>query len=331
MQQILIQWFKKNNRPLPWRKNRSAYTTWLSEIIFQQTRIEQGLGYFNKFLLHYPKITDLANDSEDNILKLWQGLGYYSRARNLHKTAQIIRDDYQGKFPEEYSEILKLKGVGEYTAAAISTFAFHKPKPLVDGNVYRLYSRLFKIGTEINTTKGKKEFSQLALELLSNLEVKDQIIYNEAIMEFGALVCKPKPNCDVCPISVHCLSNSDSTQTDYPKKQKKKQKKIRFLNFYLTESENGFWVEKRTKKDIWINLFQLPCTETTSKNNESLPLLFSGKHLLSHQELHISIYKSENLLNDSDYSFVSWSDWNEIAYPQPIYSFLEKYISERKF
>lgn len=200
----IINWYQQNKRDLPWRTTNDPYFIWLSEIILQQTRVDQGMSYYLKFTQTFPTISHLAKADNEKVMKLWQGLGYYSRARNLHTTSQIVHSDHKGQFPDSYESILELKGVGEYTAAAIASFAFNKPHAVVDGNVYRVLARVFGILTPIDSTQGKKEFRELAETLLNK---KDPALHNQAIMEFGALQCKPvNPDCSSCPLQSMCYA-----------------------------------------------------------------------------------------------------------------------------
>lgn len=258
----LMAWFATNHRPLPWKGEKNPYFIWLSEIILQQTRVEQGLPYFEKFVAAYPKVEDLAKAPADEVMKLWEGLGYYSRARNLHFTAKFITDQYQGVFPTTYKEVLKLKGVGPYTAAAITSFAYDLPHAVVDGNVYRVLSRFFGIQTPIDTTSGKKEFNQLAQELLDAAQPAN---YNQAIMDFGATQCTPKnPKCKTCPLATKCTALQNDLIKTLPIKSKKLVKKERFFQ-YLVLNYNGVEtvLQKRMEKDIWQNLYQFPLWEST--------------------------------------------------------------------
>ncbi|MCR9286527.1 MAG: A/G-specific adenine glycosylase [Bacteroidetes bacterium] len=218
----LMEWFSQNHRPLPWKGEKNPYYVWLSEIILQQTRVEQGLPYFEKFKSTYPTVAGLANAPEDEVMKLWEGLGYYSRARNLHFTAKYISKELGGVFPSDFEGILKLKGVGPYTAAAIASFAFDLPHAVVDGNVYRVLSRFFGIEKAIDSTEGKKEFSKLAQTLI---DTKQPANYNQAIMDFGATHCKPSsPNCGKCLMSLNCFAFKNSKIESLPFKSKKKKK-----------------------------------------------------------------------------------------------------------
>ena len=298
---ILISWYSKYKRELPWRNTASPYHVWLSEIILQQTRVVQGLSYYNKFVENYPKIEDLANDSEDNVLKLWQGLGYYSRARNLHKTAKVVSSEFNGVFPVTYDEIIKLKGVGAYTAAAISSFCYGEKKAVVDGNVYRLLSRYFGVNTPIDSTIGKKEFQELAQECLNN---ENPGLHNQAIMEFGALQCTPKPNCQACPLSASCIAHANSMVKVLPVKAKKIKVRDRYFNFIVISDNDSFYIQKRESKDIWHNLYQFPLKETDKEVSSPFELkelivnqaVFvqvseQFKHILSHQRIYAKFWE----------------------------------------
>ena len=262
-------WYSKFKRDLPWRNTRDPYFIWLSEIILQQTRIDQGLGYYLKFTEEFPTISDLANATEDQVLKLWQGLGYYSRARNLHFTAKFITVQYYGKFPDKYHKLLLLKGIGEYTAAAIASISFNEEYPTVDGNVFRVLSRFFGIADPIDTTAGKKIFRELATELIKGT---DPGMHNQALMEFGALQCTPKkPNCMECPLKVQCYAFLTHRTGEFPVKLKKTKQRDRYFNYFILLYEDFTYLKKRVGKDIWENLFEFPMIETSSAINiESL-------------------------------------------------------------
>jgi A/G-specific adenine glycosylase len=264
----LIKWYNQNARDLPWRNSSDPYKIWLSEIILQQTRVAQGLPYYLKFVEAFPTVFDLAKAPEQKILKLWQGLGYYSRARNLHHAAKEVVKNHKGVFPNEFNELKKLKGVGDYTAAAIASFCFNKPHAVVDGNVYRVLARLFAIETPINSGEGKKVFAKLADELIDK---KDPGTYNQAIMEFGARFCTPSsPDCGSCIFNDTCLSGPTGKAGSYPVKTSKTKVRTRYFEyFFLTNKKNTF-IEKRIGKDIWKNLYQLPLiefSENPSKQN----------------------------------------------------------------
>lgn len=304
----LISWYKKNKRDLPWRNINDPYKIWLSEIILQQTQVIQGLNYYIKFTETFPTVIDLANAPEDKVMRLWQGLGYYSRARNLHTAAKTIKKNHKGKFPSTYDSIKELKGVGDYTAAAVSSFAFGLPYAVVDGNVYRVLSRLFNIDIPINSTQGKKEFQLLANELLNK---KQPALHNSAMMEFGALWCKPQnPKCEDCGLQAQCLAFQNNTVSIRPVKENRIKIKNRYLHYFIFNYKNSVYIQKRTAKDIWQNLYEFYLIETDKPeepnvllNNKVLKTLVNDfkinaitpvkKHVLSHQHLYATFYELE--------------------------------------
>ena len=254
-------WYSNNKRELPWRQTKDPYYIWLSEIILQQTQVVQGLPYYVKFTHSFPSVFHLANASESDVLKLWQGLGYYSRARNLHATAKYIANELNGKFPNNYKDLLKLKGVGDYTASAIASICFNEATAVVDGNVYRVLSRYFGIDTPINLSQGNKEFKQLAQELIA---VKNPATFNQAIMEFGATQCKPQnPDCNICPFNNSCFAFNKNRISELPVKLKTAKVKKRNFNFLvIIFNDKKTILEKREGKGIWQNLYQFPLIET---------------------------------------------------------------------
>jgi A/G-specific adenine glycosylase len=258
----LLQWQKGVNRPMPWKGEKNPYLIWLSEIILQQTRVEQGLPFFLRFKEKYPTITHLANAPEDEVMRLWQGLGYYSRARNLHTTAKMVRDNFEGNFPSNYADVLSLKGVGEYTAAAIVSFAYEMPYPVVDGNVYRVLSRFFGIKTAIDNPKAKKEFTALAATLIQ--QAKQPSVYNQAIMDFGALQCKPAtPDCKICVLKDNCFAFNNKVVDTLPAKEKKIKVKERFFHYLVLKQHPVIYIRKRPAGDIWHNLYDFQLIEAT--------------------------------------------------------------------
>lgn len=259
--QTLLQWNKLDNtRQMPWKGEKDPYKVWLSEIILQQTRVEQGLAYYNSFIKKFSNIKKLAAAPDDMVFKLWEGLGYYSRCRNLLATARYISKEKDGAFPSTYEEIVQLKGVGPYTAAAIASFVYNLPHAVVDGNVFRVLSRVFGIDTPIDTTAGKKYFTQLAHELLP---VKQAGIYNQALMDFGAVVCKPAaPLCETCPFNTSCIALKNKVVDLLPVKEKKLVQKIRFFYFMALQQDGKTYIQQRTGKDIWKDLYQYPLVET---------------------------------------------------------------------
>lgn len=259
-----MQWHVADNtRQLPWKEEKDVYRIWLSEIILQQTRAEQGLKYYERFIKIYPTIQRLAKAPLEEVYKLWEGLGYYNRCRNLHATAQYIAFELKGKFPATYDSILELKGVGPYTAAAIASFGFGLPHAVVDGNVFRVLSRFFGIDTAVDTTAGKKQFQQLADECL---DVTNPAAYNQAIMDFGATVCKPElADCKNCPLQSACVAFKQGIVQELPIKEKKTKVRTRWFHFYLLECNGAFAVQQRTGKDVWGNLHQFPNNEYTNE------------------------------------------------------------------
>ena len=256
----LTGWYNDNKRDLPWRDISDPYRIWISEIILQQTRVNQGLGYYTRFIERFPNVAMLAKADEDSVLKYWQGLGYYTRARNLHKAARQIMTEFNGIFPTEYNNIVKLSGIGEYTAAAISSFAFDEPYAVVDGNVYRVLSRLFGIQTPIDSSAGKKEFALLAQDLLSKSHPG---LHNQAVMEFGALQCVPvAPDCGICPLQSVCMAFENNSVSILPVKSQKKKPTNRYFNYLFIRCAENTYLQKRIVKDVWQNLFEFPLIES---------------------------------------------------------------------
>ena len=338
----LLQWYLQNKRDLPWRNTTNPYPIWLSEIMLQQTRVSQGLPYFLSFIEHFPTVTHLANADEQTVLKLWQGLGYYSRARNMHKTAQYIAFELNGKFPTNYKDLLKLKGVGEYTAAAIASFAFNEVVPVVDGNVYRVLSRYFNIETDIASAEAKKEFTNLAQELIPQ---NNPALFNQAIMEFGALQCVPKnPKCEICIFNDRCLALQNKKVSKLPVKLKKTKVTNRYFNYIIfSDLENKTEIKQRTDKGIWHNLYEFPVIEfdnevtfdtieleiNTAFSNKKIVEIYQINnhqiiHKLSHQKLHINFYnvKIDTILEHG----MNLKTLKTFPFPIVIHNFIEKYL-----
>ncbi len=291
----IISWYRENKRDLPWRNTRDPYKIWLSEVILQQTRVNQGLPYFERFISKYPNVAALAQAKEQDVLRTWQGLGYYSRARNLHRCAKIIYSEYEQKFPDSYQGLIKLPGVGAYTAAAIASFAFAEKVAVVDGNVYRVLSRVFGLHDDIATGKGQKVFARLAQELMPE---KDPDVYNQGIMEFGALHCTPKnPDCASCILAVECEARRGELQTRLPVKSKKLKVRSRYFSYISVFSENRLLLRQRGQKDIWQGLYDFHLVETQhSVDLDHLygmdPLVRSLRHPgvkveVSHEYIHV--------------------------------------------
>jgi len=339
----LIIWYYKNARSLPWRKTKDPYLIWLSEIILQQTRVEQGLKYYIAFKYSFPDILSLSKASEDQVLKLWEGLGYYSRARNMMSAAKQIADVHQGVFPNTYEDIISLKGIGPYTAAAIASFSFGLPYAVVDGNVFRVLARYYDVDIPINSPQGKKYFGELAQEVLDK---SNAATHNQAIMEFGALYCRPSnPHCEDCILHQNCQAYAAQKVTQLPVKLKKLSIKKRFLHFFFITDGNDFLLEKRHSKDIWKGLYQLPLIESRSdldtpsilqsmelKNilsQESFHLqsTMEIQHKLSHRLLHIRFYYLVVLkIPKSDYQELAIHNIGQYAFPKPIKLFFDQRI-----
>ncbi|ALL08527.1 A/G-specific adenine glycosylase [Pedobacter sp. PACM 27299] len=340
-QREIVKWYSINKRELPWRDTTDAYVIWLSEIILQQTRVEQGLPYFQRFLQNYPTVDDFANATEAQILKLWQGLGYYSRGRNMLFTARQIQENYGGVFPQKYEELVQLKGVGEYTAAAISSFSANESRAVLDGNVFRVLSRYFGIETAINSTEGKKEFTALANALI---EGQNPSIYNQAIMEFGALQCKPKsPDCVSCPVQSSCYARANDRVNVLPLKLKKLKKRTRYFNYFVCQDGENLLVKKRIAGDVWQELYDFPLIETEKnylethesflselKNNFGSDCLISPitqqKHLLTHQTIYVQFFVLDNYIinfkKDAEIKWVSLAEFEELPQPKVIANFM---------
>lgn len=294
----IIRWYAKNKRKLPWRNTSDPYKIWISEIILQQTRVDQGLPYYRRFITELPNIVSLSRASERTVLRLWQGLGYYSRARNLHSCAKYLVKHNSSRFPKTYEEIIKLKGIGPYTAAAISSFSFGLPHPVIDGNVYRVLSRFFAEPADPKTSKGKKRFEHLANRVFNP---KKAAIHNQAIMEFGALQCVPqRPDCPTCVLKKECRAFKQNKVESFPNSSSKVKLKTRYFNYFIIQNHKGILIERRTEKDIWKGLYQLPLIEskvewrdlkeiglsTDSYHKEQL----LKPHLLSHQRIICSFW-----------------------------------------
>ncbi len=335
----LIKWYLQNKRDLPWRTTQDPYRVWLSEIILQQTRVAQGLPYYNAFIAAFPTVHDLANASEQSVLKLWQGLGYYSRARNLHQAAQYISSALKGEFPKSYTELLQIKGIGTYTAAAIASFCYEEAVPVVDGNVFRVLARYLGVSTDIASASAKKEFSALANELMPQ---KKAALFNQALMEFGALQCVPKsPNCTDCVFQSSCFALANKQVSVLPFKSKKTKVRRRYLNYMVLEDEaHKSVIQQRIGPGIWQNLYEFPFIETEEEihldefiakiiDSELINLPIQQvylrsplpiKHQLSHQQLCIKFWsiKVAGLLeNGLEYEAIK-------AHPFPIvlYNFI---------
>lgn len=339
------RWYAQQGRELPWRETKDPYFIWVSEIILQQTRVNQGFNYYLRFINRFPTYQDLAKADEQEVLKYWQGLGYYSRARNMHTAARSI----QGNFPTDYKDVLALKGVGEYTAAAICSFAYDQPYAVVDGNVYRVLSRYYGIDEPIDQTAGKKTFAALAKELLDKT---NPATHNQAIMDFGALQCSPKsPNCMECPLQESCIAYNEKRINELPVKIGKTKITDRYFNFFFIDQGEYTYIVKREEKDIWKNLYQFPLIETKqncdltdilSKSNdlklgflkdaESLSIVVKDyKHILSHQRLHTNIYKAiihPSIEIDNSFIKIKKDEFDQYPIPRLVHLFVKKLFEQ---
>ena len=337
----LTAWYLQNKRSLPWRETKDPYLIWLSEIILQQTRVAQGLPYYEAFLQAFPTVFDLAHAEEDKVMHLWQGLGYYSRARNLHATAKTVAFDYNGVFPDNAKDLLKLKGVGEYTAAAIASFSFNEVIPVVDGNVFRVLARRYGINSDISTLTTKREFQALAATLIP----KDApALFNQAIMEFGALQCVPKtPDCTSCPFQLECIAYQTNEISTLPVKQSKTKVRDRHFDYLVfLDPKGNTQIQQRTKKDIWQQLYEFPLIETKSPEMIAIKQELSTRypdlelkhielctpeaiiHKLSHQKLHIRFWKihTKEAIKDS----ITVKELNKIGFPIVIHNFINNHL-----
>lgn len=342
---LLIDWYELHKRALPWRETADPYLIWVSEIILQQTRVSQGLDYFLRFTKRFPTVCALANAEEGEVLKYWQGLGYYSRARNLHAAAKTVVERFGGQFPRKYEEVLSLKGIGAYTAAAIVSFAWGEPYPVVDGNVYRVLARLFDIDTPIDSGEGKKLFAELAGRLL---DPRQAGIYNQAIMELGALQCVPRhPDCTTCPLADRCEAYAKGKVEDLPVKCHKTKTRDRYFHYLYLIYNGETWLRRRPAGDIWEGLYEFPMIETEGpmdlaalsqtasfrrwlSNAGELHFchtLTGVKHVLSHQVLHASFYgitPSHAPEGLEDYLRIPLLDFERYAIPRLIHIYIEK-------
>ncbi|MCH8554583.1 MAG: A/G-specific adenine glycosylase [Schleiferiaceae bacterium] len=337
---VIQDWYAIHKRDLPWRNTNNPYLIWLSEVILQQTRVNQGMAYFDAFANAFPTVEKLANASEDEVLKLWQGLGYYSRARNLHAAAKFVAFECGGVFPNSFKDIQKLQGVGPYTAAAVASFAFDLPHAVVDGNVFRVISRYLGVDLPIDSTQGKKHFQQLADDLLDR---QQPALHNQAIMEFGALQCTPKnPDCNACPLKVSCSAWATNTVQDLPVKSKKTAVRHRYFNYIIPIFDGFTFLKKRSAGDIWEGLWEFPLIEQQQQSDifsNVIPVEWDVKswmdtgyekvHKLSHQHLHCRFLVAEGMPSISamsDYKRVLISDLKDFPVPVLLSQFIELYI-----
>lgn len=325
----LLKWYDKNARDLPFRKTKDPYKIWICEIVFQQTRIAQGLNHYNNFIERFPDVQTLAESPEDEVLLYWKGLGYYSRAINIHKASQQIINDYNGIFPSDYDEILKLKGIGKYTAAAVSSICFDGKMPAVDGNFYRVLSRIFADNFDISNSRAFNYFSEL-----SNLIMPENVgDFNQAMMDLGSEICKPKnPLCGECPINDDCLAFSLNKVSEFPVKTKKTKAQDLQLQYYFVHKNGQFLIQQRKDDFIWKKLFEFP----TMISEDLIPFIKSVKtvnHKLTHKNLSIEIFNvevdSESVWSDfiakNDYIVTDVESSHEKSFPKPLENYIQNY------
>lgn len=322
----LLQWYEENQRVLPWRGECNPYKIWVSEIILQQTRVQQGWDYYLRFIDTFPDVKALAQASEEQVLRIWQGLGYYARARNMHFAAKQIINDFGGLFPNTYEDIRKLKGIGEYTAAAIGSIAFSLPYPAVDGNVLRIISRIFGICDDIADTKTKNRITEICQQLI---DTQKPGIFNQALMDFGAIWCTPQnPQCKDCPFQSECYAFRQNMTETLPIKNNSIKKRERFFHFFIHIYNNKTIIEKRTRKDIWKNLYQFPMMETDK--NEVLngySMIFETKEILTHQIIHGKFYWIEEKIltpENANQQIIDVDGIKEYPMPKIMTEFLKK-------
>lgn len=326
--EVLLNWYRINSRNLPWRETKNPYQIWISEIVLQQTQVKQGLQHYLNFIKRFPTVETLANADTDEVLLYWKGLGYYSRALNLHKAAKQIVEDFEGKFPENYNDILKLKGVGKYTAAAISSICFDERIPAVDGNFYRVLSRLFADDFDVSQASAFSYFSELALRMMPEHSAGD---FNQAIMDLGSEICRPKnPQCEICPLNNDCLAYASGKQNDFPVKTKKVKVENLSLHFYFVECGGKFLIKQRGDDFIWKKLYEFP-TEIPQNLQDFLVKSKIIAHKLTHRNLsiqidHILIKNNkdfEDFAKENGFQILNPEESHAKSFPKP----LENYIT----
>lgn len=330
--QDLIRWYEANGRDLPWRRTRDPYKIWLSEIMLQQTRIDQGLDYYLRFTERFPTVQDLAEAEHDEVMKYWEGLGYYSRARNLHHTAKVVAGEMGGRFPDDWSKLIKLKGIGPYTARAIGSIAFGNKVAVIDGNVFRVLSRLLADHSPIDLPETRKRYQEILDGWVQEVDAAE---FNQAIMDLGAMVCSPKqPQCPFCPLQQHCKAWAEGVQESLPVKAKKTKRKVQHLNFYLVGLEEGsLLARRRPMSGIWAGLWEIPSQEVPESewkraDLEGQELLGAFKHVLTHIDMMIKVYRGKSLpdLEEGGLEKIPLEELEKYAFSRAVLKIFERYL-----
>lgn len=325
----IISWYLFHGRKLPWRETKDPYKIWISEIILQQTRVTQGMQHYLNFIERFPTVEDLHNASNDEVMLYWKGLGYYSRALNLHVASHQIVEEYQGEFPTSFLDLQQLKGVGKYTAAAIASICFQEKVPAIDGNFYRFFSRIFADGFDISSPKAYSYFYELILPYVPEIEPGD---FNQAIMDLGATICKPKnPECEICPVKEDCLASQIGKVDAYPVKTKKVKAQDLDLTYYLIKNKEYFLARKRGDDFIWKNLYEL-APSIPDDWQDNIVSYKNIKHKLTHKNLNIDLYVVEiededfhQFAKDASYIIMTWEESHQFSFPKPLEKVLELY------
>lgn len=330
---LLVQWYEAHGRDLPWRRTKDPYKIWLSEIILQQTRVDQGMEYWLRFVERYPKVEDLAHAGHDEVMKMWEGLGYYSRARNLHHTAKVVTDEMDGQFPDDWSELIKLKGIGPYTARAIGSISFDNPVAVIDGNVFRVLSRYLADFSPIDAPATRKRYQEMLDHWVQDVSAAQ---FNQGIMDLGAMICTPKqPKCPFCPLQAHCQAFAKSCATELPVKAKKTKRKTVYLNFYLVGlAEKQVLVRRRPSEGIWAGLWEIPSLEVTEKewknaNLEGFELRGAFKHVLTHIDMMIKVYSGGHFPGEATdtQQFIPHEQIDEYGFSRAVLKIFEQFLS----
>ena len=328
----IISWFRHSGRKMEWRNTRDPYRIWLAEIIMQQTRIETGVAYFHRFIERFPDLPSLASAERDEVLKYWEGLGYYSRARNLHTAAQQLMDEFGGEFPETHTELIKLKGVGPYTSRAIASFAFDEQVAVVDGNVLRVSSRYLGDADPIDEPRTRKKFQAILDEMVAEVDSRE---FNHAMMDIGAMVCTPtSPACMICPLENSCIARAEGLTTVLPRKGKKLVRKTRYFQFVIPRGEGGMLIRQRPEKGLWGGLWEIPNREVSQEewerqeSGDAFTFRGTGKHVFTHFDMHYQVFEgdSSQLPDQEGLSFVKYENLPNFAFPRAVLNMFNLYL-----